>query len=88
MLIFGGRSVLAAVALALALGACSKGPSVAWSAPGWYLELPYPVVWGGPGVYGGPYSYDQCEAERLKKTGPERFLCVNETKKPVKYGFY
>lgn len=77
-----------AVALMLVLGACSKGPSVAWTAPGWYLELPYTMIGGGPAVYGGPYSYDACEADRMAKVKPERFLCVNETKRPVKFGFY
>ena len=79
---------LAALALALALGACGKGPSDAWTGPGWYLELPYTMIGGGPAVYGGPTSYDDCEAARLTKVKPERFLCVNETKKPQKFGFY
>ncbi|HZQ02184.1 MAG TPA: hypothetical protein VFB13_21740 [Reyranella sp.] len=82
------RTVLVVLVLAGALAACSKGPSVAWTAPGWYLELPYPVIYGGPAVYGGPMSYDECEVKRLKEVNPERFLCVNETKKPTKYGFY
>ena len=82
------RAVLVVLGLAASLAACSKGPSVAWSAPGWYLELPYTVINGGPAVYGGPLSYDECEAKRLKEINPGRFLCVNETKKPVKYGFY
>lgn len=82
------RAALAAFALALTVGACSKGPSVAWTAPGWYLELPYTVIAGGPAVYGGPMSYDDCEAKRLSEVKPERFLCVNETKKPDKFGFY
>ncbi len=82
------RSVLVVLALAAGLGACSKGPSVAWAGPGWYLELPYTVIWGGPGVYGGPMSYDDCEAKRLQEVKPERFMCVNETKQPTKYGFY
>ncbi len=82
------RAVLVVLVLAGSLGACSKGPSVAWAGPGWYLELPYTVIHGGPAVYGGPMSYDSCEAARLKEVMPERFLCVNETKQPVKYGFY
>ena len=67
---------------------CSRGPSQAWAGPGWYLEMPYIVVWGGPGVYGGPYSYDACEADRLTRIRPERYICVDETKQPKKYGFY
>ena len=86
------RSVLAALVLSAAmastLGACSKGPSVAWTGPGWYLELPYPVIAGGPAVYGGPMSYEACEAKRAEQIKPNRFLCVNEVKQPPKYGFY
>jgi len=79
---------IVAVALCALLGACSKGPSVAWAGPGWYLELPYPVIAGGPGVYGGPFTYENCEVERGKQIKPERFLCVREIQKPTKYGFY
>ena len=86
------RSVLAALVLSAALGftlgACSKGPSVAWTGPGWYLELPYPVIAGGPAVYGGPMTYEACEAKRVEQIKPNRFLCVNEVKQPTKYGFY
>src|SRR6185437_9825557 len=60
------RAVIGVLALAAGsaclLTACSKGPSVAWTAPGWYLELPYPVIHGGPAVYDGPMTYDACEA--------------------------
>ena len=82
------RSVVVAVVLCAALGACSKGPSVAWTGPGWYLELPYTVIAGGPGVYGGPYTYEACEAKRMEQIQPARFLCSMEVKKPTKYGFY
>ena len=82
------RSILVLLVLTVGLGACSKGPSTAWAGPGWYLELPYTVIAGGPAVYGGPFSYDACEVERLKKTGSERFMCVNELKQPQKYGLY
>jgi hypothetical protein len=77
-----------AVVLALSTGACSKSPNTAWKGPGWYLELPYTVVAAGPAVYGGPYGYDACEADRMSKKNPERFLCINETKQQPKFGFY
>ena len=76
------------LAAALTQGACSDGPSTAWTGPGWYLELPYAVIAGGPGVYGGPFTYDACEARRAQQIKPERFLCVNETVQPTKFGFY
>ncbi len=82
------QAVLVVLVLASGLGACSNGPRVAWAGPGWYLEKPYAVVWGGPGVYGGPMTYDDCEKNRTSRPNPEALLCVNETKKPVKYGFY
>ena len=82
------RTILVLLTMAAGLGACSQGPSVAWTAPGWYLELPYTVIGGGPAVYGGPMTYDECEAKRLSEIKPERFLCVNETKRPTKFGFY
>lgn len=88
---FGPAGILAIVAAVLSTaGACSKGPGDAWTGPGWYLEMPYPVIGGGPSVQGGPYSYDDCEAERGKRPpqSTERLLCVNETKQPPKFGFY
>jgi hypothetical protein len=88
MSIFHAPAGLLAVGLAVSLAACSKGPSQAWAGPGWYLQLPYTVIWGGPAVYGGPFTYDECEAKRAQEIKPERFLCVNENKQPTKYGFY
>ncbi len=82
------RSVWLALVAVAVLAGCSKGPSVAWTGPGWYLELPYPTIAGGPGVYSGPLSYDACEAKRAQQIQPERFLCVMESKQPTKYGFY
>jgi len=41
-------------------------------------------------VFGGPFTYDKCEEERLK-LGPETspdMLCVNHPGKPKKYGLY
>jgi hypothetical protein len=82
---------LAALSLAATLGACSgEGASQAYTGPGWYLEKSYLIVLGGPKVFGGPFSYDKCEEERLK-LGPEvatEMLCVNHPAKPKKYGLY
>lgn len=86
---------LSVCALALAtvtgLGACTgPGAAEAYTGPGWYLEKSYIVVGGGPKVFGGPFSYDKCEEERLK-LGPETspdMLCVNHPGKPKKYGLY
>ena len=83
------RSIFMVLAGAAAvLGGCADSRHVAWTTPGWYLELPYAVIGGGPRMYGGPYSYDQCEDERKKTDVPNRLLCVNETKQPQKFGFY
>ena len=65
---------------------CSQGPSDAWKGPGWYLELPYAVIAGGPSVQGGPYSYDECEQDRLNRAYPDRYLCMRELKQPRKFG--
>jgi hypothetical protein len=86
-------SALSAVlSVAGALAACSgPGASQAYTGPGWYLEKPYLVVVAGPKVFGGPYSYDKCEEERIKQ-GPETattMLCVRHPGQPNKpYGFY
>lgn len=77
-----------ALAVVSIMGACSSGPNAAFTTPGWYLELPYPVAGAGPSVQGGPFSYDQCEAKRKQSTAADRMICVNETKQPVKFGFY
>jgi len=80
-----------ALSLVTSLGACSgPGAAEAYTGPGWYLEKSYMLVLGGPKVFGGPYSYDKCEEERLKlgpQTSPE-MLCVNHMGKPKKYGLY
>jgi hypothetical protein len=79
-------AVLAALALASALGACSQGPSEAYRGPGWYLQRPYIVIAGGPAVVGGPFSYDECEAQRMKLSNSENYLCSREIKRPQKFG--
>ncbi len=79
-------AVLSAVALAATLGACT-GPTE-WTTPGWYLELPRPLFIAGPQIFAGPFSYDQCEEERLKATTPDRMLCIREMVKPGPVGPY
>ena len=87
------RLSVCAVALSLAasLGACSgPGAAEAYKGPGWYLEKSYIIVGGGPQVFGGPFSYDKCEEERIK-LGPvvsPEMLCVNHPGPPKKYGLY
>ncbi|KAF0096679.1 MAG: hypothetical protein FD144_5739 [Rhodospirillaceae bacterium] len=82
---------LLAAALATTLGACNgPGATQAWTGPGWYLEKSYIIVGGGPKVFGGPFTYEKCEEERIKMgpiTSPE-MLCVNHPGKPKQYGGY
>jgi hypothetical protein len=85
-------TLLAAPLLAASLGACSTGPgaTAAWTGPGWYLEKSYIIVTGGPKVFGGPFTYEKCEEERIKMgpiTSPE-MLCVNHPGRPKQYGSY
>lgn len=79
------------LSLVTSLGGCSgPGAAEAYTGPGWYLEKSYMLVLGGPKVFGGPFTYDKCEEERLK-LGPETspdMLCVNHPGKPKKYGLY
>ena len=88
----------AALSLAAGLAACAGGskpawgPGVAkaWTGPGWYLEKPYLLVLGGPKYFGGPYSYDKCEEERIKlpaETATD-MLCMRENRRPEVYGAY
>ncbi len=81
---------VAALSLAMGLGACGPSVNQAWSGAGWYLQKPYLVVLGGPGYFGGPYSYDKCEEERIKLPEETRasMVCVRENRKPERYGFY
>jgi hypothetical protein len=79
------KRVLAVLSLAILLGACnSTNPSQAYTSPGWYLERPRPIVIRGPEIFAGPFSYDQCEAERLKFDPPtaQRLICIRELTKP------
>jgi hypothetical protein len=81
-------AVLAVLAAGALLAGCDQSPHSAWTVPGWYLELPYPTVGGGPSVYGGPYSYEKCEEDRQSRQHADRYMCVNETKQPRKFGLY
>lgn len=84
-------ALVTVLSLAAGLGACAtEGASQAYTGPGWYLEKSYLIVLGGPKVFGGPYSYDKCEEERIR-LAPEvaaDMLCVNHAGKPKKYGLY
>ena len=77
-------AVLSALGLAACLGAC--GETAVWTAPGWYLEMPRPLFIAGPRIFSGPFSYDQCEEERMKATTPDRMLCIREMVKPGPVG--
>ncbi len=84
-------TLLAAPLLAATLGACSEPTAVqAYTGPGWYLEKSYLIVATSPKVFGGPFTYDKCEEERIK-LGPivsPEMLCVNHPGRPKPYGFY
>jgi hypothetical protein len=88
------KRVLAVLSLAvssgLSLAACQEktSPSVAYTTPGWYLERPRAIVARGPEIFAGPFSYDQCEAERRKFDPPtaERLICNRELTKPGYFG--
>ena len=85
------KRVLAVLSLALSLGACaSTSPILAYTTPGWYLERPRPILIKGPEIFAGPFTYDQCEAERLKfdRATAERLLCNKELTRPGPYGPY
>ena len=85
------KRVLAVLLLAIALGACaSRSPRVAYTSPGWYLERPRPVMVMGPEIFAGPFTYDQCEVERLKfdPATAQRLLCNRELTRPGVNGPY
>ncbi|MBS0550071.1 MAG: hypothetical protein JSR24_20135 [Proteobacteria bacterium] len=64
------------------LGACGKDVDSAYTGPGWYLELPRLVFMTTPGYVAGPFSYEECEVERLKHQNAERLLCTQRRAKP------
>jgi len=85
--------LLLAVSPSLLLGACesrSTSPTLAYTSPGWYLERPRLALAMGPQIFAGPFTYDQCEVERLKFDPPtaERLLCIHEYTKPGPFGPY
>ena len=74
--------VVSGLALAATLGACATSVDEAWTAPGWYLERPRALVMVHPAYLAGPYSYEECEADRLKAPQPDQLLCTNRKAKP------
>jgi hypothetical protein len=82
---------LAVVALAgLSASGCSPTPSVAtaWTGPGWYLQKNNLIQVSGNSYFGGPWTYDKCEEERIKQP-PEtatQLICVRENRRPDIYG--
>src|SRR5215469_4664732 len=78
------------LALAVAAGACTHEARLAYNGPGWYLEKPHLITPAAPQVYGGPFSYEDCEAARTKL--PERtadqMLCFRHLAKPTFTGPY
>jgi hypothetical protein len=83
------RSVAAGLGLVLALGACtSRSPLIAYTSPGWYLERPRLLLVSGPEIFAGPFTYEQCEAERVKFETSSRLLCIMEKTRPSAYGPY
>ena len=74
--------VVTGLALVTALGGCATSVDEAWTAPGWYLEQPRALVMAHPAYLAGPYSYEECETDRLKAPRPDRLLCTNRKAKP------
>lgn len=70
------------LASGVALAGCAPSVNEAYTSPGWYLELPRPLVLTYPGYVAGPFSYEECEVERLKASAPDRLLCTNRKVKP------
>jgi hypothetical protein len=83
------RSLLTGLALVLTLAGCaSHGPQQAYTGPGWYLERPRLLLVTGPEIFAGPFSYAECEAERVKWETASRMLCIKEKMRPGPYGPY
>ena len=85
------RTILGGLALAALLSACAdRTPLVAYTTPGWYLERPRLLMVTGPEIFAGPFTYEQCEAERMKfsATTSQRLLCILEKSRPGPYGPY
>ncbi|MBN9088104.1 MAG: hypothetical protein J0J01_14435 [Reyranella sp.] len=82
-------SVLAGLGLIVAAGGCaSRTGQVAYTTPGWYLERPRFMLVTGPEVFAGPFTYEQCEAERVKfpDETAKSLLCIQEKTRPGPYG--
>jgi hypothetical protein len=82
------RTICAVAGLAAScvlLGACATSVDQAWTAPGWYLEQPRALVMAHPAYIAGPYSYEECETDRLKAPRPDRLLCTRRPAKPSTY---
>ena len=78
------------LSLGLASAGCTPTPSVsqAWSGPGWYLQKSNLIQASGNSYFGGPFTYDKCEEERIRQP-PEtatQLLCVRENRKPDVFG--
>jgi len=90
------KRVLAVLSLAvspsLLLGACEErtSPNVAYTTPGWYLERPRPLLVMGPEIFAGPFTYEQCEGERLKfdPATAQGLFCMKELTRPGPDGPY
>jgi hypothetical protein len=84
------RPIFAGLVLAAALGGCSgsRGPDIAYTSPGWYLERPRLLLVSGPEIFAGPMTYDACEAKRVEFETSPRLLCINELRKPGPFGPY
>jgi hypothetical protein len=84
------KRVLGVLSLAVVLGACAEStrPAVAYTVPGWYLERPRTILLRGPEIFAGPFTYEQCESERLKfdPGTAERLLCMHEYTNPGTFG--
>ena len=57
------RSIFRAspLVLGLALAACGTDVNQAYTAPGWYLEIPRQLFPSYPNYVAGPMSYEDCE---------------------------
>jgi hypothetical protein len=87
------RSLLAGLGPVLALvlslggcGICPRSAAIAYTTPGWYLERPQLIVTSGPEIFAGPFTYEQCENERVKFETARNLLCVMEKTKPPAQG--
>lgn len=73
-------TVLAGFALAGSLAGCNSSINLSqhYTTPGWYLEKPRRLLTGEANYVAGPFTYDDCEVERLKTKIPGQYLCNRE----------